>query len=154
MLHLWERLETKLLTVVFATFVLSACAPVPVKHVLGTEGVSEQKLAVMEVMTNEVFLIEVDGKRDVPEATGFNIFLSEGPHRLVFRLNWVGTMCVGGACMPYSTGADSVKTACITADGGMIYHFYARNPGPNWELHVSRRKIGEDRGRDIDHVCK
>jgi hypothetical protein len=134
--------------------VLSACAEIPVRHVLGTEGASPEQLAVVAVMTNEVRLLELDGRRDVPNPTEFNFYLAPGPHKFVFDLNWSDLMCAGGVCLPVGTKSSVQRAACIRAEPRMIYHFYGRKPGPNWELHVSKRPVGTSDGADIDHTCR
>ncbi len=134
--------------------ILSGCASPPVKHVLGTEGTSEENLAVAAIMTNEVRLLELDGIGPAPDADKGDFFLPPGAHRFVFNLRWIQQVCAGAICMPVVTNSDVQRSACITAEPKFIYHFYARSPGPNWVLRVSKRRVGESDGPDIDHSCR
>jgi hypothetical protein len=133
---------------------LASCASPPVIHVLGTEGLSEDRLAVVEIMTNEVQLLELNGKATAQDMGKSTFFAPAGPHRFVFKLTWIQQVCAGVVCMPVVTASDVQRSACIVAEPKFIYHFYARSPGPNWVLRVSKRPVGEDRGKDIDHQCK
>ncbi len=129
------------LAAVAAVAALAAgCATVAPEHRLAdTQGRSPEQLAVIAVQSDEVKIVEVDGK-PFPGAGTSNFYIVPGTHRILVGLNW----CPGGQCQYFGSFADKPRPVCIEVKAGNQYRFSTGSPGPDWLPRVTLPPAGAD----------
>jgi len=114
----------------------AGCTTTP-EHSPGTERSGADQMAVVSVASDQVKIIETDGK-PFPGSGKSDFYIQPGSHRFLVGLNW----CPGGQCIPASAFADTPRVACIDATPGTRYRISAGNPGPDWMPRVTEQKSG------------
>jgi hypothetical protein len=126
----------------------AGCAAPAPEHLLGTAGVAPDKLAVFVLPSQELRLLEVDG-RALPRTDDTGFYLPPGPHRLGLALNW----CPGGACATFGSFAEQPRSACITVAANARYKVSVANLGANWQPKVTET-LATGESRTIESACK
>ena len=131
----------KKLALAFSLAALAAgCATVAPEHRLAdTQGRSPDQLAVIAVQSDEVKIVEVDGK-PFPGAGTSNFYILPGAHRILVGLNW----CPGGQCQSFGIYAEKPRPVCIDVKAGNQYKFSTLSPGPDWLPRVTLQPSGAD----------
>ena len=138
----------KAIALVIALAVVTVgCATPPPANLLGTEGRSPDQLATVVIESDQVKIIDVDGKA-LPGSGTTNFYVVPGPHRLAVVLHW----CPGGLCTEYGSFAAKPRQACIDAKAGMSYRVRAGNVGPDWVPVVTEQQ-GSGDPKPIDARC-
>lgn len=127
---------------------LAGCATVATEYRLAdTKGVEPEKLGVIVVQSDEVKIVEVDGKPFPGDGTS-NFYIQPGARRILVGLHW----CPGGQCQFFGSYADKPRPVCIDAKAGSQYKFSARNPGPDWLPRVTEQQ-GTAEAKPIEARC-
>ena len=126
----------------------AGCATVAPEHRLAdTQGRSPDQLAVIAVQSDEVKIVEVDGK-PFPGAGTSNFYILPGAHRILVGLHW----CPGGQCQSFGIYAEKPRLACIDVKAGSQYKFSVRDLGPDWQPRVTEQASGAE-AKPVDSKC-
>ena len=126
----------------------AGCATVaPEYRLADTQGRSPDQLAVIAVQSDEVKIVEIDGKPFPGEGTS-NFYIQPGAHRILVGLHW----CPGGQCQFFGSYADKPRPVCIDVKAGSEYKFSTRSPGPDWLPRVTEQAGGAE-AKPLEGKC-
>lgn len=137
----------KLALVSLAVLAAGCATGVPEYRLADTQGRSADQLAVIAVQSDEVKIVEVDGK-PFPGAGTSNFYILPGARRILVGLHW----CPGGQCQSFGIYAERPRLACIDAKAGSQYKISVRNLGPDWLPRVTEQAGGAE-AKPIDSKC-